>query len=179
MPDMTSSGGAEPQTDSSKKPAGKGRLVVIVTLCVGLAAGGYMIGGRGGAQPTVAEAPAEEPEPEVGEIVDLESVNINLADGHYLRIAVSLGLEAHTEGEEAGTESADHGEATTEDAGPSIAVAPASDLVLSTFAGRTMELLASAEGREAARHDLLEGLRQYYGDDAPVLTVFFTEFVMQ
>ena len=55
--------------------------------------------------------------------------------------------------------------------------APAADLVLSTFAGKTIEELSTLEGRVAARDHLHEGLKEFYGEE--VLTVFFTEFVMQ
>ena len=37
--------------------------------------------------------------------------------------------------------------------------------------------LATNEGRESARHDLLEGLENFYGED--IVTVYLTEFVMQ
>ena len=184
MPDMTSTSGPEPPaTTPETKPKGKRRMIVVGALCLGLAAGGYLISGRmaGGAAPAAGATTEEEvvePEPEVGEIVDLEPVNVNLADGHYLRIGVSLGLSAHVEGE-AGEEAAaaSHGEAG-EETGTTFPTAPAADLVLSTFSGRSIEQLADDAGREAARHDLLEGIHAYYGEEE-ILTVFFTEFVMQ
>jgi len=176
MPDTTSPDGPEPQPNAPKQ-AGKARLLVIGVLCLGLAAGGYVLGGKlGGGQPAAAApVPTPAPAPTVGEIVDLDGVNVNLADGHYLRIAVSLGLVAHAT--EAAAESSDHG--TTEEAdGVLFPTAPVADLVLATFAGRTMESLADEAGRESARADLLAGIHNYYGDEE-ILTVFFTEFVMQ
>jgi len=171
MPDTTSPG-ADARPDPPTAPArSTSRTIIVAVLCLALAAAGYLIGGRMAGGGTAAATPlVTVPEPEVGEIVDLDPVNVNLADGHYLRVAVSLGLNQH-----AGIEAEGHDEP---DAGGEFAAAPAADLVLSTFAGRTLAELASEPGREAARGELLDGIREYYGDEQ-VLTVFFTEFVMQ
>jgi flagellar FliL protein len=170
MPDTTS-----PDNESTEpKKGGVPRLVIVGILCAVIAAAGFVLGGRlsgGAAAAPESTVPEEEPEPEVVAIVELDALNVNLAGGHYLRIAVALGL-----GEEAlhGAESGGHG--GSGDA-PPIETAPASDLVLSTFSGRTMEDLATEAGREDARHDLHIGLEEYYGEG--VVEVLFTEFVMQ
>ena len=109
---------------------------------------------------------------EYTEIVDLPAININLADGHYLRVAVSLGLHA-VEAEAA----AEEGHATAEAEDPSIPIAPAADLVVANFSGRTMASLATPEGREEAKATLTAQIVEHYG--ATVATVFLTEFVMQ
>lgn len=148
-------------------------MIVVVALCAVIAAAGFLLGGRmtggGTAAPTEAVA-EEEPEPTIDAIVELEPLNVNLADGHYLRLAVAIGLTGHAEGESGG-----HGGGAEEE--PPIETAPASDLVLTTFAGRQMEQLATPDGREQARHDLYEGLVNFYGEE--VVAVLFTEFVMQ
>lgn len=169
MPDTTSS-----PTEAEPAKAGKSRLLIAGVLCVAIAGGGFVIGGRmsGGAEAEVVVEEAEEVEPVIAEIVDLEPINVNLAAGHYLRVAVSLGLSAHDEEEGGGG-----GHGKDAEAESSFATAPASDLVVGTFSGRAMEELSTHEGRESARHDLLEGLEQYYGHS--VITVLFTEFVMQ
>ncbi|HWL43409.1 MAG TPA: flagellar basal body-associated FliL family protein [Ilumatobacter sp.] len=177
MPDTTSPSGPEPPASTAAPPRGKSRAIIAGVLCVGLAAGGYVMGGRvAGGEPAAASEPVHVPEPTIGEIVDLAPVNVNLADGHYLRIAVSLGLsDAHASDAPA----ADDGHGNPVEAeGSRFPTAPAADLVLSTFAGRKMDQLAAADGREQARQDLLDGIHDYYGDEE-VLTVFFTEFVMQ
>lgn len=180
MPDTTSPSGPEPPAPTEAPKRGKGRPLMVGGICAALAAGGFFIGGRmgGGAAPAVATETVPEPEPTVGEIVALEPVNVNLADGHYLRISVSLGLLDHGDEAAAPADDGGHGEAGATDEGSHFPTAPAADLVLSTFAGRKMDELAAATGREAARHDLLEGIHNYYGEEE-VLTVFFTEFVMQ
>ena len=109
---------------------------------------------------------------EFSEIVDLPAININLADGHYLRVAVSLGLHAPEEEAVA----AEHGAAEATDE-PSIPIAPAADLVVAIFSGRTMDSLATPEGREEAKALLTAQIVEHYGET--VASVFLTEFVMQ
>lgn len=170
---------AEEGSEESEAEGGKGgggKMMPAAMISLALVAAGYFVGGRGGGAAPAAEATVITviaPEPEVGEIIDLDAININLADGHYLRVAISIGMAAPTE--ESGEAAAAHGEAaTTETTEPT---APAADLVLSTFAGKTIEELSTLEGRVAARDHLQEGLKEFYGEE--VLTVFFTEFVMQ
>ena len=165
MPDKKSS-------ESEESPAGGSkRLIIIGVMCAVIAGGGFVLGGRmsGGGTAEVEAAVEEETEPTIDVIVELDPLNVNLADGHYLRLAVAVGL-THEEEEGGG------GHSTTDDE-PAIETAPASDLVLSTFSGRVMDDLATHEGRESARHDLYEGLVAFYGEE--IVTVLFTEFVMQ
>lgn len=170
----------EPIAEEAPKKSKK-KLFIAVGLVVVLAAAAYMLFGRGGAADadvatdgtadTVAvEAPAAL---EFTEIVDLPAININLADGHYLRVAVSLGLHALEEEEAADS---GHGAAEVTDE-PSIPIAPAEDLVVANFSGRTMSSLATPEGREEAKSALTAQIVEHYG--AIVTSVFFTEFVMQ
>jgi flagellar FliL protein len=145
------------------KSGGPMRLISAAMISIALVTTGYFIGGRGSsaAAPPTETAPVEEEHHAVGMIVDLEAINVNLAAGHYLRIAISLGLaeDVHLEKPE------------------EFASAPASDLVVTTFSGRSMEELSTPEGRVHAREELEEGLAEYYGEE--IVSVFFTEFVMQ
>jgi flagellar FliL protein len=171
---------------ASEAKGGKGRLVLMAGLCVAMMGGGYVLGGRGGAaegaateagdgtesmaegehgesvEGTAGEActPTTEP-PELGHVVDLEPMNVNLAEGHYLRVAVSLELGHEVELEE-----------------PSeFPSAPAKDIVVSTLSGRTVAELATPEGRDMVKTELEEAIvDRYHGD---VHAVFLTEFVMQ
>lgn len=169
MPDTTSSETTAPSGASK-------RLIVIGVFCAVIAGAGFVLGGRMSAGPAAsAEAVAEEEaEPTIDVIVELDPLSVNLAGGHYLRLAVAIAL-TDDHGGEAAAESGGHGSSAEEE--PPIETAPASDLVLSTFSGRAMDELSSADGREAARHDLYEGLVDFYGET--VVTVLFTEFVMQ
>lgn len=171
MPDKKSS-----ESDSTPS-RGVGRYLIVAVLCIALLGGGYALGGGlggGAAGATTGEdGSAEEGEVEeapietIAAVVDLDAVNVNLADGHYLRVAVSVGLsEVEAGGGGHGGDEEVHFE-----------TAPAADLVLTTLSGRRMEELADADGREAARHDLEEGLVAYYGEG--IVTVLLREFVMQ
>jgi flagellar FliL protein len=158
----------------------KKKLFIAAGLVVVLAGAAYMLVGRGGAadadvatdgstaDTVEVEAPAAL---EFTEIVDLPAININLADGHYLRVAVSLGLHAVEE------EAAEGGHAAEVVEGPSIPIAPAADLIVANFSGRTMASLTTTEGREEAKSALTAQIVEHYG--ATVVTVFLTEFVMQ
>ncbi len=171
---------SEDASEESEGESGGGgggsKLMPAAMISIALVAAGYFVGGRGGSPAPAAEAPTTtvHEEPQVETVVDLEPVNVNLAGGHYLRVAISIGMAAHHEesGEaSAGGHGGDAETATTEP------TAPAADLVLSTFAGKTIDELSTLEGRIAARDHLHEGLKEFYGED--VVTVFFTEFVMQ
>lgn len=157
MPDKTS-----PTADPPSASSSRFRLVLVGVLCLGLAGAGYFVGmrGSGGA---AAGTLVPEPEPTVALVVDLPPINVNLADGHYLRIAVSLGLSEEAAPAEGGVDE--------------FPTAPASDVVLTTFTGRSMADLQEAAGRDDARRALSDGIRAYYGD--VLVDVFFTEFVMQ
>jgi flagellar FliL protein len=159
----------------SEGKGGGGKMMPAAMISIALIAAGYFVGGRSGSAAPAAEPAVslvEAAEPEVETIIGLEPVNVNLADGHYLRVAISIGLTAEAHSEDATAE------ATAETAPATTAPrAPAADLVLSTFAGKTIEELSTLEGRVAARDHLQEGLKEFYGEQ--VLTVFFTEFVMQ
>lgn len=168
MPDKKSS------DKEQDKEGGKKSLLPIVVIGVVMLGGGYFVGGMmsGGSEPVpVADAAEAEPEAEkveLGHLEALEAVNVNLADGHFLRIAVTL--EIHSDEKEA---SGGHG---GEEAA-AFATAPAADLVLTTFSGQSMEELSTVEGRESAREHLLEKVIEKYGET--VTSLYFTEFVMQ
>ena len=170
MSDKKSSEEAVPAAEAAPaKSGGLLRTVVIVFLLIGIAGVGFVIGGRGGAAPAApaaadgatAEAEKEAEAEKKGPIVEMEAINVNLAEGHYLRIAVALGLSPEVKLKE----------------GEEFDKAAASDVVLGTFSGMLMADLTSAEGREKAREHLLTALEPHYGKE--VVHVYFTEFVMQ
>ena len=170
MSDKKSSENAAPAAEAAPaKSGGLLRTVVIVFLLIGIAGIGYVIGGRGGAAPAAtasgsdaaADKEAEKEAEKKGPVVEMEAININLAEGHYLRIAVALGLSADVKLKE--PEEFDK--------------AAASDVVLGTFSGMNMADLTSTEGREHAREAVLKALEPHYGEE--VVHVYFTEFVMQ
>lgn len=187
MDDMAKNDEPE-QTDDA--PAGpepprrsKVKSLLTVGLCAALAAGGYVLGGRtatAGEPEQTATATIEGEdgvpvpvefdeawcegvgvEPVLGEVIDLPAMNVNLADNHYLRVAVSLGFE----------------DGAVDSDPERFVAAPAQDIVLSLFSGRTQTELRSPEGRETVKEELTERIVAHYGED--VMAVYLTEFVMQ
>jgi flagellar basal body-associated protein FliL len=156
----------EEATKKKKNP------LVIGGLCLALAGVGYMMGGRkAGAQdsgaPTTTidqlEGCVEGTDAATVEhkAIDLPSMSVNLTDGHYLKVTVSLALcpdVVLAEGEE-------------------FVSAPAKDIIVSTLSGNSMTVLQDEAGREAAKKLLSEQIAEVYPDE--VYEIYFTEFVMQ
>jgi flagellar FliL protein len=148
----------------------KKKLIMIGALCVVIAGAGYKLGGGGKATavavPTTivqlegckegTDATHADPNP-----IDLPKMNLNLADGHFLSVAVSLNLCP---------------DVVVKDPAKWPA-APAKDIVVSTLSGASMAVLSTPEGREEARELLTAKLRETYHEE--VYEVFFSEFVMQ
>ena len=137
-------GAAAPEAPAAK---GKKKLLIIVAGVVLLAAYFLVLAPSGG---------AEEPAPEPGEVLALDAVQVNLADGHYLRIGIALQF-------------------TTDAAHPDGSAAL--DRTIELFSGRSMEELAKPKMRKELKHELeVELERDYHGE---VMGVYFTEFVTQ
>lgn len=163
---------AKAEGDEEEKKGGKTKIIVIVA-CVALGAGGYMLGGGGAADPAAgADATTttlyQKPgctNPSADEapitVVDMPSMSINLADGHYLRISVSLGV-------------CDDIIVTEKEP---FVTAPAKDIVVETLSGQSMETLATVEGRESIKEKLTEEILAAY--PAEVFEIYLVEFVMQ
>ncbi len=140
--------------DGAPKKKGKKKvllLVLIVLLVAGGAAWFFLFRGGGEAEAAV------EPEPVLGEVLPLEAISINLADGHYLRIGVALQVI--------------EGPAHPPDGSEAL------DLTIQTFSGRTVTELADNAVREELKVELTHKVEEAYHHD--VVEVYFTEFVTQ
>jgi len=160
--------GKKGKKKGKKEKGGKSNLVPAIVLAVGIAAGGYFMGGSSA---PAAPAAAAEVEPEIveGPLLGVEAMTVNLADGHYLRVAVSLQLTDQYEGAEVG----EHGEELLSHHDDT----RIRDSLISLLGGRPASELASAEGRDHARDELHEAANGLL-DDA-VMEIYFTEFVIQ
>ena len=94
--------------------------------------------------------------PVAGEVVPLDPIQINLADGHYLSIGIALQLT---------------------DAAKEADGSKALDAAIEMFSGRSTEELATRESREELKKELLHKLEKAY--DEEVMDVYFTQFVTQ
>lgn len=136
-----------PPTKSKKK------LLIVVVLVVAIAAGAawfFLL------RPSGGEKEAE-PEPVPGEVVALEPISINLADGHYLRAGIAL------QGVEGATHAAEGSQAL--------------NLMIDTFTGKTVAELADTATRQALQEELTAHVEEAYHHE--VMDVYFTEFVTQ
>ena len=144
---------APPEAPRAEAPAGrrrsrKGAVLVVLALLAAGAAYWFLL------RPAdEAEAPAA---PQPGEVLVVDPISINLADGHYLRIGIGLQM---VEGAEK----------------PS--TARALDLVVSVFSGRPMDEVTSPEGREALKAELRDQLVDAY--EGEVMDVYLTDYVTQ
>jgi flagellar FliL protein len=134
--------------DAAEKPKSKKKLLLIVLVVVLAAAGGgayFMLGSSG-----------EEPPPEPGEVLALESITVNLTEGHYLKLRLALQATAEV----------------TEDLDGSKAL----DLAVDEFSNKSVADLGN-EGRTKHKAELKEKIIEAY--EGEVMDIYVTDFVMQ
>jgi flagellar FliL protein len=147
----TAPAAAPAETGRRRKPL---VLVIAAVLVLALTGGGFvLLRGSGGASAA---------EPVAGPVVDLEPLTLNLADGRFLKVGLSLQLTADAAGS--------HGE-------EAVNGAKARDAAIQIFGQRTYQQLLTPKGRETARKALDTEVKHRY--DGEVLKVYLTEFVMQ
>jgi len=136
------------ETAAEGKKGGKKKLIIIAVLVLVLGGGGYWLFLKPSGPP---------PPPEPGEVLVMEPVQINLADGRYLRIGIALQIVADVKHEPDGSK--------------------ALDAVIGLFSGRDVVELGKAKERQKLKEELMEFLEEEYHGE--VLEVYFTEFVTQ
>ena len=134
-----------PEVEEPKK---KRKLLVPVLLVaiLGAAAGAWFF----------VLKPSPDAGPKPGEVAPLDSIQLNLADGHYLRIGIALQL---TEG------------------AAEVDGSKALDATIEVFSGHTVGEVNQPETREKLRDQLEDKLEERY--DGEVMAVYFKEFVTQ
>ena len=153
----------EATADDEDGKGKRGKLVMGAVAVVALAAGAYVMV-PGGEDAGAAGASAEEAEePVEGEVVPLEAITLNLADGRFLKVGLALqlveGVTPPAEAEVAGY------------------AAPALDEAISLLGSLTYDELVAPGARDKAKSSLSQRVAARYEDD--VMGVYFTEFVMQ
>jgi flagellar FliL protein len=146
----------EKPADETKAKGGKKKLIMIIAIAVvllGGGAGGYLMFKPGKA--------AAEPAPTPGVVAVLDAITINLADGHYLKLKMTL--QATTEAAEAPDGS------------------KALDIAIELFSNQSQDVLLSADGRDKAKKDLIAKVIKAYTVDKKkeVMDIYFTTFVIQ
>jgi flagellar FliL protein len=135
--------------EKAEKGGSKKKLVVIVLVAL-LAVGG-------GAWFFLLRGPSAPPAPKPGAVLKLDSINVNLADNHYLKLGLAL--------------------QTTTAASADIDGSHALDIAISQLSGRAMADLAVPAKREKAKEALVTAVSKAY--EGEIMDVYFTEFVMQ
>jgi flagellar FliL protein len=161
--------GARPTgTDAAKGEAapkgGKKKKLIMIGAAVGVvvlgAAYWFLLGpGKAPATPTDPALATASPQPtyELGAVLAIDSISINLQGGHYLRLGLGLQLIKSVK------ESPDK--------------AKALDAAIALFSGHTTEELADPTVREDLKKQLGEKLLELY--DGEVVSVYYTDFVTQ
>ena len=134
-------------------------IIIIVVLLGGAGAGAYFM--LKPADDKAAAAEAEKSEP--GEVVKLDAVTINLADGHYLKMAFAL--------------------QATADAAEARDGSKAMDIAIATYTDMPIAELSTAKGRETAKAEFRKKIEEAYMDEetkkSAVMDVYLTQFVTQ
>lgn len=161
MSDKNETQDASAESSSEADPPSRGRkkLLVVASVVVLLAAGYTFLA------PKSADAAAEDAAvaPTPGEVVALDPITLNLADGRFLKVGIALQL---VEGAVLPAEDAVAGYS-----------APAVDVAISFLGSRTYDELVAPGGRDVAKTELSARIAAAYPDE--VMGVYFTELVMQ
>jgi flagellar FliL protein len=138
----------EATTEGAEQPKkSKKKLLIIVVALVVVAGAGYWFF----LKPSGGEAA-----PVPGEVVPLEAIQINLDQGHYLRLGVALQLVE-------GAHEIDGSKAL--------------DATIDLFSGRSVDEVTQTKERKHLKTELEAELEHLYHGD--VLGVYFTDFVTQ
>jgi flagellar FliL protein len=138
--------GEEDQEAKKGKPV---KLIVMLVVVLVAGAAGYFL--------VLAPKGKAEAAPQPGAVLPLESQQINLAAGHYLRLGIALQLTAA--------------------AGEEVDGSKALDAAIDVFSGLPIEQVTQASGRQALKQKLLDDVEHRYEDE--VMGLYFTEFVTQ
>lgn len=135
---------------AGKKRARKVVVVAFILVALGGAAFFFL-------KPSGSSEPALPPPPVPGAVVPVDPVSVNLADGHYLRLAFTMQL--------------------TSTAGEEIQQAKALDIAIALYSGRTMEEVNDGARREELKVELAHQLAEAY--EGEVMDVYLTDYVTQ
>jgi flagellar FliL protein len=146
--------------ETAEAPKGKKKLVMIVVpVLLAVVAAWYFVLGPGSGGSAAEEKPKKA---ELGEVVALDPITMNLADGRLLKVGLALQLPLEPPA------GAGHGEFSG-----SVAL----DEAISFLGEHTYDQLAAPAARQEAKKELSHRVNERYHHG--VLEVYFTEFVMQ
>lgn len=138
---------AEIDLEEAPRRSRKKLLLVVLVLVVASAGAGYWF---------FLRPPADAP-PEPGAVLKLDAIQVNLAQGHYLRVGIAL--------------------QASKDAGADLDGSKALDSTIALFSGQDMDRLEQTSYRNKLKRTLEHRLGKEY--DGEVIGVYFTDFVTQ
>lgn len=143
---------AEQAVDGGEpKKRGKKRIFLILGVVVLLlAGGGYFALAK-------SSSASAKPIPKPGTILKLDPIYLNLSDGHYLKLGLAL--------------------QETTDVVTDVDGSQALDAAIALFSQTSMTELSTPDGRAATKKELIDKIANLY--PGKVMTVYYTEFVMQ
>ena len=159
--------------DADKAPKDKKKIAMAaVGALVVFFAGGKLMGGETKTKTVIKIVTTTTTIP-VGEVVALDAITLNLADGHLLKVGIGFQLEYEKPAGGGG-----EGEAApaADNTDPTKGYAKALDIVIDELSKNTMEEL-SGQGRSAAKSQLVKRLRKVF--HGKIEDVYFHQFVMQ
>jgi flagellar FliL protein len=138
-------------TKDEKKGGRRNLIIIAVLLLVILAGGAYLVlkpKGGGSAKP---------PAPKPGAVLSIGTLQLNLADGHYLSMGLALQL--------------------TTKASDDLNASEAKDAAIAEYSGLSLQQVDTAAQRLKLKTQLLKTLETDYPDE--VMAVYYTAFVTQ
>ncbi len=158
---MAQTAAAPAQTAGDEKGGKKKLVMLVVPVLLAVVAAWYFVLGPGSGGSAAEEKPKEV---ELGEVVALDPITMNLADGRLLKVGLALQLPLEPPAGSGGG----HGEFSG-----SVAL----DEAIAFLGEHTYDQLAAPAARQAAKKELSHRVNERYHHG--VLEVYFTEFVMQ
>ncbi|MEV6344499.1 flagellar basal body-associated FliL family protein [Actinoplanes sp. NPDC051851] len=122
-----------------------------------------VLGGGGAGAFFLLKGDTAEAAPKKGIVTAIDNtITVNLADSHYLKLGFAL-----QQTEDTGSEAVDVNEAL--------------NLAIDQYTGMTVEVLETEKGRDAAKEALLEKIKEAYTVDGTleVMDIYYTSFVTQ
>ncbi len=147
----------EPEPTKPKSRRGLSMIIGVVIVVAAAAAYWFLAGPGAGSAEEAAPIEAVAEHVELGEVQILDSISVNLAGGHYLRIGLGLQLAADGHGD--------------------VDAAKALDAAIALFSGRDQVELMDNAVREELKAELAHALEELY--EGEVLDVYYTDFVTQ
>ena len=149
MPKGAAKGAAKGDADAPPKKRKKLKLIAIVVVVLLAAGAAYFF--------LLAPKSSGPVAPKPGVTLKLDSMQINLAEGHYLRLGLALQLTT--------TASADFDGSAAQDA------------AISVYSGLSVGEADQAQQRTALKEKLLGQVEKLYPDE--VMGIYYTEYVTQ